>query len=97
MVIVLIFFGGAIWGIFKGLSSLLLSLAANISPNKNFSFWTVLIISVGSGLWTIFNTWTMSINYSGKVIFAAIVMTILILELTFAIILGAASALEEEY
>jgi len=97
MIIILIFFGGAIWGIFKGLSALLMSFASQISPNKNFSFWTILVLSGINGIWAIYNSWTMPINYSGKIIFAAIVMTILILELTFALIYGAAATIEDEY
>ena len=97
MMVILMFFSGAIWGIFKGLSALLMNLASQVSPNKNFSFLTILVLSGLNGIWAIYNSWTMPISYSGKVIFAAIVMTILILELTFALIYGAVSSLEDEY
>jgi len=97
LIVILIFFGGAIWGLFKGLSGMLMSLTSMISPNRAFSFWTVLTLSIVNGIWTIYNSWTMDINYSGKVIFGSIIFTILVLELTFALIYGSATAMEEDY
>lgn len=97
LILIFFLFGGAIWGLFKGLSALLMSFTSRISPNLQFSFWSVLIISGINGIWTIVNTWTMDINYSFKVIFASIIFTILIIELTMALIMGSAASLEEEY
>lgn len=76
---------------------MLMSLTSMISPNRAFSFWTVLILSIINGIWTIYNSWTMDINYSGKVIFGSIIFTILVLELTFALIYGSVTAMEEDY
>ena len=92
LIIILIFFGGAIWGLFKGLSALLMGLTSKISPSSEFAFFTVLALSAINGIWAIVNAWSMDINYSGQVIFAAIIFTFLILELTFALIVGAAAA-----
>lgn len=91
LIAILLFFGGGIWGLFKVLSGVLMGLTSKISPSFEFSFWTVLILSAINGIWTIVNAWSMDINYSGKVIFGAIVFTILIVELTFALIMGAAA------
>ena len=92
---ILLFFGGTIWGLFKGLSAMFMSFSSKLAPNRMFSFRTVLILSIVNGIWTIYNFWTMDVNYSGKVIFGAIVFTILVLELTFALIYGSAVAPEE--
>lgn len=97
LIVILIFFGGAIWGLFKGLSAMLMSFTSMLAPNRMFSFWTVLVLSIINGIWAIYNSWTMDVNYSGKVIFGAIVFTILVLELTFALIYGSAAATEEAY
>lgn len=68
-----------------------------LAPNRMFSFCTVIILSIINGIWAIYNAWTMDVNYSGKVIFGAIVFTILVLELTGALISGSGTAAEEDY
>jgi len=97
LIVILIFFGRAIWGLFTGLSAMLMSFTSMLAPNRMFSFWTVLILSIINGIGTIYNSWTMDVNYSGEVIFGAIVFTILVLELTFALIYGSVAAIEETY
>jgi hypothetical protein len=97
LIVILIFFGSAIWGLFKGLSAILMNLTSMLAPNRMFSFWTVLVLSIINGVWAIYNSWTMGINYNGKVIFGAIVFTILVVELTYALIYGSAKATEEGY
>ena len=92
LIAILLFFGGAIWGLFKLLSTFLMALTTKISPSFEFALWTVSIICVVNGIWSIVNAWSMDINYSGKVIFGAIVFTILIIELTIALILGAVAS-----
>jgi len=76
---------------------MLMSFTSMLAPNRMFSFWTVLILSIINGIGTIYNSWTMDVNYSGEVIFGAIVFTILVLELTFALIYGSVAAIEETY
>jgi hypothetical protein len=97
LIIILFFFGSVIWGIFKGLSAVLISFTSILAPNRKFSFLTVLLLSIINGIWAIYITWSMDVIYSGKVIFGAIVFTFLVLELTFALIYGAAAANEEAY
>ena len=97
LIVILIFFGGAIWGLFKGLSAMLMSFTSMLAPNRMFSFWSILVLSIINGIWVIYNSWTSDMNYSGKVIFGAIVFTVLVLELTFALIYGSAAATEETY
>jgi hypothetical protein len=92
LIVILIFFGGTIWGFFKGLSAMLMGFTSMLAPNGMFSFWTVLVLSIINGIRIIYNSWTMDENYSGKMIFATIVFTILVLDLTFALICGSAEA-----
>ena len=44
----------------------------------------------------IYSIWSSEGNYSKKMIFVSIIFTIMVIELTFALILGAASALKEK-
>lgn len=97
LILVLIFFGGTIWGIFRALSAMFVALTSAISPNKNVSFLTITALSAINGIGMIYNSWTLQVDYSGKMIFAAIVFTILVIELTFALILGASTTPEQEY
>ena len=90
------FFGGLIWGIFKALSAMFIALTSSIAPNKNISFWTVTVLSILNGLSMIYSIWSSEGNYSKKMIFVSIIFTIMVIELTFALILGAASALKEK-
>ena len=94
LVVILIFFGSMIWGIFKMLSALIMGFTSKLSPSFEFAFWTIVVLSVINGIWAIVNAWSLDVNYSGKVVFGAIVYTVLIFELTLALIMGSAS-LEE--
>lgn len=94
LIVILLTLGGAIWMLFKLLSSILMSFITKISPSSQFAFWTVSTICVINGIWSIVYAWSMDINYSGKVIFGVIVFTILTIELTFALIAGAAASEE---
>ncbi|MBX2889799.1 MAG: hypothetical protein KF734_02615 [Saprospiraceae bacterium] len=60
------------------------------------SFWTITVLSVLNGFGMIYNAWTLEDDYSGKMIFAAIVFTVLVIELTLALVLGATIPLEQE-
>lgn len=94
-IVVLIFFGGAIWGLFTAISAGLTMLTSMISPNKLFSFWTVVVLSVLFGGRAIYRAWTLDLEYSGKVIFGMIIYTILVLEITYVLIHGSAVAGED--
>ena len=96
LIVVLIFFGSVIWGTFRVLSGMFVALTSAISPDKNVSFWTITILSVINGIGMIYNAWTLEDDYSGKMIFAAIVFTILVIELTTALIFGAGVPLDQE-
>jgi hypothetical protein len=75
---------------------LLTYLADKIAIDRNISLWVILLISGLNGVVAIYSTWTLPTAYTGKTIFAAIGMTILLLELTIALMYGAATAKEPE-
>ncbi len=97
LIFILISFQGILWGLFQGLLGILMYFTSMISPNRMFSFYTILIISLMNGLRAIYITWTLNIKYSGSAIFGAIVVTILLLEITFALVIGSYLATKDEY
>lgn len=96
-IVVIIFLGGTIWGLFKMLASLLVMLAAYISPIKWLGTLTISVLALINGGILGYNLWTLKEDYSGWETFGAVIATLLVLELTFALIYGAATASEEHY
>ena len=96
-IVVILFLGGTIWGLFKMLASLLVMLAAYISPIKWLGTLTISILALINGGILGYNLWTLKEDYSGWETFGAVVATLLVLELTFALIYGAIAASEEYY
>ncbi|MDL5514822.1 hypothetical protein QSE00_23635 [Arenibacter sp. M-2] len=94
LIVVILFLGSMIWSLFSGLSILMMGFVSKISPNFKFAFWTIAVFSVLFGILAIISVWSLNINYSGKLLFAAIAYTVLVIQLTFALIAGSAS-LEE--
>lgn len=93
--VVIILFGGVIWGLFKGFASLLSALSILISPNKWFGFATISIFALINGIILCYQFWTLKDDFSGWELFGIVIITILIIELTFALIYGALTATEE--
>ena len=91
LLVVLFLFGGMIWGLFKGIAGFAMGFTSKISPSFEFAFWTILILTILNCIWSIYGAWTIDVSYSGKIIFGAIVYTLLIIELTFALIVGSIS------
>ena len=95
--IVIIFLGGTIWGLFKLLASLIVMLASYISPIKWLGTLTISILALINGGILGYNLWTLKEDYSGWETFGAVIATLLVLELTFALIIGAMAASEKHY
>lgn len=96
-IVVIIFLGGTIWGAFKMLASLLVMLAAFFSPLKWLGTLTISILALINGGVLGYNVWTLSEDYSGWETLGAVFATLLVLELTSALILGATAASEDHY
>jgi hypothetical protein len=95
--IVIFFLGGVIWGLFKMFASLLVMLAAFVSPLKWLSMATISILALVNGGYLGYAVWTLKDDYSGWETFGAVIATLLVLELTFALIHGSIIASEEHY
>lgn len=95
LIVVLFLLGGMIWGLFSSLSAMVMSLISKVSPNSKFALWTIAVLSVIYGLLAITAVWSNDVVYSGKLLFAAIGYTVLVIMLTLALIAGSVSAVEE--
>ena len=87
-ILVSFFLIGAIWGLFVMISGLLMMLASFISPVKWMGSITISVLAIANGIYICYKTWTLKGDYSGWEIFSAYIFTVLILELTFALIQG---------
>ena len=95
--IVIFFLGSTIWGLFKLLALLLVMLAAFISPIKWLSMATISVLAYINGGYLGYVVWTLKDDYSGWETFGAVIATLLIVELTFALIQGSIAAGEEHF
>ncbi len=89
-------FSGTIWGLFKNLSGALMNLVARISPNKYYSFYVILILSILAAIRAIYLAWSQDINYTGGIIFCAVFYSILVIQLALAFVYGTIALFEEE-
>jgi len=94
MFIVFIFFASAAWNIFEFLSVLLIFLASSIAPFRWLGSITISILAIINGVYLIYKSWTLEIDYSIGEIIGAFIFSGLLLELTFILIHGAISAEE---
>ena len=100
VLIFLMIFGWG-WTILKWLTTVFSSLTATISPNKEFGYWTVLIIGVLQAIFSIFKVWSNGLSFDignkSQTIMLLILLTIGIFTLTFRIIMGALATRNELY
>ncbi|CAM4237372.1 hypothetical protein ZORO111903_09175 [Zobellia roscoffensis] len=95
IIIVSVFLGATIWGIFSGLSTAIMGVISRISPNAKFAIWTTSVISVLFGILAITAVWSNDVDYSGRLLFAAIGYTILVTSLTVSLVLGSLTTVIE--
>jgi len=81
------FFWGAIWGIFKLTALGLAALLIPASPDKDFSLYTLGSFSLINCIALIFYYWTRDVNYSWQVLLMSIIITGFILDFSASIVL----------
>ena len=90
IIILLIFFGGLVVGLFQLLPGGITWLSAKISPSKNFAFYSILTISVLLGISKIIYYWTMTDAYEDNFgVFFAILLTCLTIGFAVSLSVGA--------
>lgn len=81
------FFWGSIWGIFKLSAIGLAALLIPVSPDKNFSLFSLGLLSISNCIALMIYYWTRDINYSWKVILMSIIISGFILDFSASIVL----------
>jgi hypothetical protein len=81
------FFWGTIWGIFKLAAVGLAALLIPISPDKKFSIYTLGICSLINCLALIIHYWVRDVNYSWKVILMSLIITAFIVDFSTSIVM----------
>ncbi len=81
------FFWGTIWGIFKLVAIGTAALLIPVSPDKNFSLYTLIILSLLNCLTLIVYYWLRDVNYSWKVIVMSMIITAFIVDFSASIVM----------
>ena len=81
------FFWGTIWGIFKLAAIGTAALLIPVSPDKNFSLYTLIILSLLNCLALIVYYWLRDVNYSWKVIIMSMIITAFIMDFSASIVM----------
>lgn len=81
------FFWGIIWGIFKLSAIGLAALLIPVSPDKKFSRYTLGIFSLLNCLALIAHYWLRDVNYSWRVILMSLIITAFIMDFSTSIVM----------
>jgi hypothetical protein len=86
--VIIVLLGGLTWKVFKFLSSLLIRYLSRMLSNRTYIFGLVTALSLLNAVYRIIKAW---IPYKGTTeqVIASIILTILMLDLTVALIWGA--------
>lgn len=81
------FFWGTIWGIFKLSAIGMAALLIPVSPDKKFSLYTLGIFSLLNCIVLIVHYWVRDVNYSWKVILMLMIITAFIVDFSTSILI----------
>lgn len=81
------FFWGTVWGIFKLTAIGLAALLIPVSPDKNFSLYSLGILSLINCIFLIVFYWTRDVNYSWRVVLMSFIITVFIIDFSTSILL----------
>ena len=97
LIILMLFFGGLAVTTFALLPGGIAWLSSKISPNKNFAFYSILLISILLGILQIYSYWTNhDLIKNGTGLFMAILLTCLTIGFATSLSFGAGIELLEE-
>jgi hypothetical protein len=86
-VLVIPFFWGAIWGVFKLSAIGLAALLIPVSPDKKFALYTLGIFSLLNCLALIIHYWVRDVHYSWQVIIMSLIITAFIIDFSASIVM----------
>jgi hypothetical protein len=81
------FFWGAIWGIFKLSAIGLVALLIPVSPDKRFSLYSLGLLSLINCFALILYYWLRDVNYSWRVILMSVIITAFIIDFSASIVM----------
>lgn len=81
------FFWGTIWGIFKLAALAMAALLIPVSPDKKFSIYTLGVFSLINCLVLILHYWLRDINYSWSAILMSLIISMFIVDFSASIVL----------
>jgi len=91
------FLFSSIWGLFQNLASALILLTTFISPIRGMGSITISILSIANGLFLWYKIWTAKAHFTGWEMFIAFAFSLMVFELTYALIFGAIRADKQHY
>jgi len=81
------FFWGTIWGVFKLAALGMAALLIPVSPDKKFSIYTLGVFSLVNCLVLILHYWLRDINYSWSAILMSLIISMFIVDFSASIVL----------
>jgi hypothetical protein len=91
------FFWGTIWGIFKLTAVGLAAMLIPVSPDKNFSLYSLASLSLINCIALIVYYWTRDVSYSWRVILMSMIITVFVLDFSSSIVLIFSKKESHEY
>jgi hypothetical protein len=88
LIVALFFLGGLLWNIFKTIALLIAMLAKKVCPNEVFGGYILAGMTSIYFLYTLFKLWTIQPEFTGTIVVICLIISILILELGFNLIMG---------
>lgn len=81
------FFWGTIWGVFKLAAMGIAALLLPVSPGRDFSLYSLGVLSLINCLVLIVHFWTREVSYSWRVVVMSMIITAFIIDFSASIVL----------
>jgi hypothetical protein len=81
------FFWGTVWGIFKLSAIGLAALFIPVSPQRNFSIYSIMTLSAINAIIILIYYWTRDINFSWKALLLKTIISVFIVDFSLSIVL----------
>jgi len=86
-VLIIPFFWGTIWGVFKLAAIGLTALLIPVSPEKKFSLYSIASLSLINCLALLVYFWTRDVDYSWKWIFILLIISVFVVDFSSSIVM----------
>ncbi len=96
MIFTLFVLYGMIWNIIGKISKKTILFLKRFTYSYSSGFLFISIFSIGFGVWEIYKSWSMDIEYNSNIVLTAIMFTILLVEITLSFIFNGAEVTRNE-